>query len=129
MNHHRPLLLVLLLLSACTSHLQQKENFLMQAGFQAVRPTTPAQIAKVKSLTPGKITQIPYKGHTLFVLSDPRKNLLLVGGNPQLERYQYRYYSKVIVPDAGADKEMKLFDDEYGGWGGMFDNFYGPHWF
>ena len=118
--------LPLLLLPACTSHLQQKENFLREAGFQAVRPTTPKQIAKVQALSPGKITQIIRKGHMLFVFSNPSKHLLLVGGNPQFERYQHILYSKVVVPDRAADKEDKLFENDYGGWDGMMDPFCGP---
>jgi len=120
------LILPLLLLPACTSHLQQKENFLREAGFQAVKPTTPSQIAKVQALTPGKITQMTRKGHTLFVFSNPRKNLLLVGGNPQFERYQHILYSKVVIPDQAADKEDKLLENDYAGWGGMMDPFFGP---
>jgi len=130
MNRLLPLLsifiLPLLLLPACTSHLQQKENFLREAGFLAVKPTTPSQIAKVQALTPGKITQMTRKGHTLFVYSDPRKKLLLVGANPQFERYQHILYSKVVIPDRAADKEDKLLADDYAGWGGMMDPFFGP---
>jgi hypothetical protein len=130
MNRLLPLLsiliLPLLLLPACTSHLQQKENFLREAGFLAVKPTTPSQIAKVQALTPGKITQMTRKGHTLFVYSDPHKNLLLVGANPQFERYQHILYSKVVIPDRAADKEDKLLADDYAGWGGMMDPFFGP---
>jgi len=106
--------------------LQQKENFLREAGFLAVKPTTPSQIAKVQALTPGKITQMTRKGHTLFVYSDPRKNLLLVGANSQFERYQHILYSKVVIPDRAADKEDKLLADDYAGWGGMMDPFFGP---
>ena len=76
--------------------------------------------------TPGKITQMTRKGHTLFVYSDPRKKLLLVGANPQFERYQHILYSKVVIPDQAADKEDKLLADDYAGWGGMMDPFFGP---
>lgn len=122
-------LLAVLLFPACTSHIQRKETFLTQAGFQSVRATTPSQVAKVNSLKPCKITQISYKGHTLFVYSDPRKKLLLVGGDPQFQRYQHLLYTKVVVPDQAAEQEEKLFDQDYGGWGGMFDPFFGPMWY
>lgn len=120
------LILSLLLLPACTSHLQQKESFLREAGFLAVRPTTPSQIAKVQTLPPGKITQITRKGHMLFVYSNPRNHLLLVGGTPQFERYQHILYSKVVIPDQVADQEDKLLEEEYGGWGGLMDPYFGP---
>jgi hypothetical protein len=118
-------LLIVLLLPACTSHLQQKENFLREAGFRPVTPTTPAQIAKMNSLPQGKITQIHHRGKTLFLLADAKQHLVLVGGNPQFEQYQQILYKKQVDPAI----ENRAFDKaiEYdGGWDGMCDPFFGP---
>lgn len=129
MNRHLPLPLVLLvallLLPACTSHLQQKENYLRQAGFRPVTPTTPAQIARAKAMPQGHIQKFTRNGKTLFVLSDAKKNLLLIGGNPQLERYQQILYTKQVDPaveDRAFDKALEY--DGFG-WGGMMDPFFG----
>lgn len=114
--------LLSLSLSACTSHLDRKEQYLQQAGFRAVTPKTPAQLAKVQKLPQGHITQVTKNGKTLFMLADGRKNLLLVGGNTQFERYQHLLYKKEINPDIANEKAIKLEQAEWADWGG----FYGP---
>lgn len=109
-------------LFACTTHLQQKEQYLQQAGFRAVTPKTPAQIARAHALPPGHITQVSKNGKTLFMLTDPRKHLLLVGGNTQFERYQHLLYKKEIKPDIANQKAARMEQAEWEQWGGM----YGP---
>jgi hypothetical protein len=124
----RSLLLVLLptlLLTACSTHLQQKENFLREAGFRAVTPTTPAQIAKVQALRQGHITKVTRNGKTLFVLADAKQNLLLIGGNPQLERYQQILYTKQVDPAIENRAFDKALEYDGGGWGGLMDPFFG----
>ncbi|NBZ96214.1 MAG: hypothetical protein EBR40_07300, partial [Proteobacteria bacterium] len=51
------LLIASLLLTGCVSNLQRKEQYLREAGFKAITPTTPAQIAKVQSLPQGHLRQ------------------------------------------------------------------------
>ncbi len=114
--------LLSLSLSACTSHLDRKEQYLEQAGFRAVTPKTPAQLAKVQKLPQGHITQVTKNGKTLFMLADGRKNLLLVGGNTQFERYQHLLYKKEINPDIANEKAIKLEQAEWADWSGL----YGP---
>lgn len=126
----RPLLLATtLLLSACAGHLQQKESDLQQAGFRSINPSTPAQIARLRALPQGKITQVTRKGKTLFMLADARRNLLLVGGNPQFEKYQGLLYKRVDKEQA-EEKLIKLDDAAWGPWDGMYgpfgDPFFGP---
>lgn len=108
-------------LGACTSHLQQKENFLREAGFRAVTPTTPTQIARAKAMPQGHIQKITRNGKTLFVLSDSKKNLVLVGGDPQFERYQQILYTKQVDPAIAQEKADKMIRDDWGVWDGMMD--------
>ena len=117
-----PLFVILLLLSACTTNLQRKELFLKEAGFRAVTPSTPAQIARVKALPQGHITQVTKKGKTFFMLADGKQNLLLVGGNTQFEKYQQLLYSKKINPEIANEKAIKMEQAEWDEWGG----YYGP---
>jgi hypothetical protein len=125
----RPFLLLagLLLggLSACTNHLQQKENFLREAGFRTVTPTTPAQIERAKAMPQGHIQKITRNGKTLFVLSDAKKNLLLIGGDPQLQRYQQILYTKQVDPEIENRAYDKALEYDGFGWGGMMDPFFG----
>ena len=126
-----PLLALLVLLPACTSHLQQKENFLREAGFAPVTPTTPAQITKVNSLPQGKITKVHHKGKTLYVLADAKKHLLLVGNNARFERYQQILYTKKVDPAIEQQAFNKELEYDGYGWGGMMDPFFfgGPMMF
>ena len=123
MNRLLPLLAITLLLSACSTHLQQKEQFLREAGFRAVTPTTPAQIAHLKSLPQGHITQVTHQGKTLFILADAKQNLLLVGNNTRFEKYQQILYTKKVDP---AKADAKVIRQEEADWG-PWEGFYGPY--
>ena len=113
-------------LVGCTTHLQRKEQYLQQAGFRAVTPTTPAQIAKVQKLPQGHITQVSKNGKTLFLLADARNNLLLVGGNDQFERYQHLLYKKEVNPAIANEQAIKLEQSEWAQWGGLYGPMGGP---
>ena len=69
MNRYLPLLATLLLLPACTSHLQQKENYLRQAGFRPVTPTTPSQIARAKAMPQGHIQKVTRNGKQIYSMA------------------------------------------------------------
>jgi hypothetical protein len=125
-SHLVCLIFLALALSACTTHLERKEQYLQQAGFRAVIPTTPAQIAKVQKLPQGHITQVSKNGKTLFMLADAKKNLLLVGGNTQFERYQHLLYKKEVNPDIANEKALKMDQAEWEQWGGLYGPMGGP---
>jgi hypothetical protein len=121
-----PILLALVLLPACTTHLQRKEQFLREAGFRAVTPSTPAQIARAKAAPQGRLQQITRKGKTLFVLVDAKKNLVLVGNDALMERYQQILYTRQVDPAIENRAFDKALEYDGAGWGGMFDPFFGP---
>jgi hypothetical protein len=121
------LLPLTLLLAACSTHLQQKEQFLREAGFRTVTPSTPAQIAHVQSLPQGHITHLTHKGKTLYVLADARYNLLLVGNDAQFQTYQQLLYSKKITPEKNQEKIIQE-DNEAWGPGGFYGPYYGPYY-
>ena len=125
MKHHLSLpvlcgLLLTLVLSGCASHLQKKETFLTQAGFRAVKPETAAQIAHFQSLPPGHIRHEERDGKTLYMLADPSKKLLLVGGETEYAQYQEILYSREVEPGKKADRFTKsiarIWDE---GWGSV----------
>jgi hypothetical protein len=112
------LLLAALLLSSCATHLEKKENYLRQAGFRTVIPSTPEQIAHLRSLRQRHICHETRNGQTLYMLADDRKNLLLVGGDAELSRYQEILYAKEVDPDtAGARFGRALERAWNSGWG------------
>ena len=113
-------LFLALFLSGCATHLQKKETVLTQAGFRAVKPQTPSQIAHFQSLPPGHIRHEEKNGQTLYMLADPTKNLLLVGGEAEYAQYQEILYAKEVEPGKKADKITKgianIWDQ---GWGSV----------
>jgi hypothetical protein len=57
--------------AACESNTKFKEDKLSSSGFKPIPPTTPAQLASLKSLPPHKLVQTTRKGKTVWVYSDP----------------------------------------------------------
>ena len=58
--------------AACQSNSKLKEDMLSSAGFKPTPPTTPAQLASLKSLPPHKLTKkTTPKGKTVWVYADP----------------------------------------------------------
>ena len=118
MKKFLPVLLILLI-PGCNS-LQKKEQLLGAAGFRSVTPSTPAQIAKLKSLPQGHLTPIKKNGKTLFVLADAKQNRLFVGNQSQYQAYkQMRLQNqlaedKLATADLNADASM-----EWNAWGGL----------
>jgi hypothetical protein len=119
-----PLLIACLLISGCVSRLQRKEQYLREAGFKAITPTTPTQIAKVQSLPQGHLRQYTHNGQTYFVLADSKKNLLLVGNNARFERYQQILYTKKVDPAIAKEQADRMIENDWGGWDGMMDPFF-----
>ena len=115
-----PALCIAFALTGCTTHLQQKENFLREAGFRTVKPSTPEQIAHFQSLRQGHISHETRHGQTLHMLADPSQHILLVGGDAEYGRYQEILYAKVVDPDtAGAKFTQGLEKAWNNGWGSV----------
>jgi hypothetical protein len=112
------LLLLTLVLPACVTHLQKKENYLKEAGFRTVKPTTPEQIAHFQSLRKNHITHETRNGSTLFMLADENKNVLLVGGESEFQRYQEILYAREVEPGKKSAKFTKGIENIWNqGWG------------
>ena len=113
-------LLLAVLLTGCATHLQQKENFLREAGFRTVKPSTPVQIAHFQSLRQGHISHETRNGQTLHMLADPGQHILLVGGDAEYERYQEILYAKVVDPDTASAKFTQGLENAWNnGWGAV----------
>ena len=122
MKRHLPrlALLLALALAACATHLQKKESYLIEAGFRTVKPTTPEQIAHFQSLPSGHIRHEERNGQTLYMLADASKNILLVGGESEYERYQEILYAKEVQPGKKADRFTQSLENIWNqGWGSV----------
>jgi hypothetical protein len=118
-------LLPILCLSGCGS-LHQKEQFMSAAGFRTVVPSTPAQIAQLKSLPQGKVLPVVKNGKTLFLFADAGNNCLMIGTQRQYQtNQQYAVQYKVQQEKLNA-AALNADGDEWGAWGGMGGPFWGP---
>ena len=112
-----------LLLAGCAS--QSKETLLSAAGFRTVVPTTPSQIAQLKSMPQYKIIPVSKNGKTVFMYADAARNSLLVGTQKQYQQFQ-QYNLQYKIQESKEDAAALNADAaEWGGWGGM-DGFWGP---
>lgn len=114
-----PLLLAVLLLAGCNS-LQHKEDLMSAAGFRTVVPSTPAQIAHLKSMAQGKLTPVVKKGQTFFILPDAAGNRLLIGSQSQYATYQQLRLKNQLAQDKLATASLNAdANAEWDAWGGL----------
>ena len=62
--------LMLAVLAAGCTNVQQKENLAAAAGFVSITPSTPDQVSILNSLPRGKVTPVDYQGKKYYVLPD-----------------------------------------------------------
>src|SRR6516225_12122661 len=67
---------------------QDKESMLTAAGFKTVTPKTPAQQQKLQQLQVGQVAQIQKNGKTYYIVADPPRNVVYVGGPTEYQAYQ-----------------------------------------
>jgi hypothetical protein len=126
MKHGTTLLLAALLLTGCNS-LRHKESLLSAAGFRTVIPSTPAQIAHLKSLRQGTITPIVRNGQNLFFLADAGQNRLFIG-----DQRQYRVYQQLRLKGMDAGETLAAASlnadatDAWDTWGWLDTPYWGP---
>jgi len=119
------LLLAALVLSACSSG-QNKETLLSAAGFRTVVPTTPKQIAKLKTLPQLKVVPVVKKGQTYFIFADATHNMLLIGNQKQYTVFQQYALQYKMQQDQVEAASLNADAAEWGGYGGFGDGLWGP---
>lgn len=84
--------------AACESDAKFRENMLASAGFKAIPPKTPAQVASLQSLPPHKLTRTTQKGKTVWVYSDPTVcGCLYVGNQAAYDAYQKKQTQRAML--------------------------------
>jgi hypothetical protein len=53
---------------------------LVAAGFKTITPKTPAQQQKLHQLQTGQVAMIQKNGRTYYIVADPPRNVVYVGG-------------------------------------------------
>ncbi len=100
------------------------ENMLGAAGFQQRTADTPEKADLLKSLPPGKLTLITWKGKQYYVQPDVANNSAWVGTPTEYQAYQQLRLAKQMSNDNLMAAQMN--QDAMDSWGGAWGpGFYG----
>lgn len=114
-----------LLVAGCAS--QSKVTLLSAAGFRTVVPSTPAQIAQLKTMPQRKVIPVVKKGKTAFLYADAANNVLMIGNQKQYQQFQQYNLQYKIKQDEEATAALNADSSmEWGAWGGLDGPFWGP---
>jgi hypothetical protein len=113
---------LLVLTAGCATtqtSVQDKESMLVAAGFKTIAPKTAAQQQKLQQLQVGQVAMIQKNRKTYYIVADPPRNVVYVGGPTEYQAYQQlraqrqlaqeNYETAAMYQDAAMD---------WGGWGG-----------
>ncbi|HAB15123.1 MAG TPA: hypothetical protein PLX89_00205 [Verrucomicrobiota bacterium] len=83
-----------------TSPTQATESRLAASGFKVVPAATPAEMARLQALPPGKVSTVQRGGTTYYVFPDSTQKAMYVGRQAEYDAYQQRLE---IEANAAAD--------------------------
>lgn len=119
------LVAVLVFVTGCAS--QSKVTLLTAAGFRTVVPSTPAQIAQLKTMPQRKVIPVVKKGKTSFLYADAASNVLLIGNQKQYTQFQQYNLQYKIQQDKEATAALNAdANAEWEAWGGLDGPLWGP---
>ena len=105
-------------------------DLLSAAGFKLLPADTPKKQELLKSLTPGKLTLITWKGKQFYVQPDVPNNQAYVGTPAEYQAYQQLRLAKQLSNDNLMAAQMN--QNAMMGWGawgpGFYGGFYGARW-
>ena len=115
---------VLALMAGCattTTSTEDKRSMLVAAGFKTVTPKTAAQQQKLQKLKVGQVAQIQKNGKTYYVVADPPRNVVYVGGPTEYQAYQQlraqRQHAQENLQTAEMYQDAAMNWGAWGGWG------------
>ena len=106
-------------------------DLLTAAGFKLLPADTPKKQELLKTLTPGKLTLITWKGKQFYVQPDAPNNQAYVGTPAEYQAYQQLRLAKQLSNENLMAAQMN--QDAMIGWGGawgpgFYGGFYGGRW-
>jgi hypothetical protein len=115
---------LLTLLAGCattttTSTHDEERSMLVASGFKMVTPKTAAQHEKLQHLQTGQVAMIHKEGKAYYIVADPSRNVVYVGGPTEYQAYQHLRAQRHLAQETAETEEM--YEDEamdWGGWGG-----------
>jgi len=105
-------------------------DLLSAAGFKLLPADTPKKQELLKTLTPGKLTLITWKGKQFYVQPDAPNNQAYVGTPAEYQTYQQLRLAKQLSNDNLMAAQMNQSAMVgWGAWGpGFSSGFYGARW-
>jgi hypothetical protein len=101
------------------TNIQDKENLLIAAGFKTVTPRTPEQQQKLQQLQVGQVAMVQKNGKTYYIVANPPRNLVYVGGTKEYQAYQQLRAQQQLAQESYETAAM--YQDaamDWGAWGG-----------
>ena len=92
---------------------------LVAAGFKTISPRTPEQQQKLQKLQTGQVAMVQKNGRTYYVVADPPRNVVYVGGPTEYQNYQQLRAQRQLAQENLQTAE--IYQDaamDWGGWGG-----------
>ena len=114
-----PVLLSALALTSCSTG-QNKERLLSAAGFRTVVPSTPQQVAKLKTMPQRQVIPVTKNGKTSFLFADSARTLLLIGNQNQYSQFQQYALQYHLAEDKVEAASLNADAADWGCWGGGF---------
>ena len=115
---------LLALMAGCattTTSTQDVANMLVASGFKTISAKTPAQQQKLQQLQTGQAAQIQRNGRTYYVVADPPRNVVYVGGPTEYQAYQQmraqRQLAQETLQTAAIYQDASMDWGRWGGWG------------
>ena len=94
---------------------------LVAAGFKTISPKTPEQQQRLQQLQTGQVAQIQKNGRTYYIVADPPRNVVYVGGPTEYQAYQQlraqRQLAQEQLQTAAVYQDAAMQWDTWGGWG------------
>jgi hypothetical protein len=124
-------LTVLLALTVGCATTNTNSDLLSAAGFKLRPADTPKKQELLKTLTPGKLTLITWKGKQFYVQPDVPNNQAYVGTPAEYQAYQQLRLARQLSNDNLMAAQMN--QNAMMGWGrawgpGFYGGFYGRGW-
>jgi hypothetical protein len=124
-------IIALLALTVGCATTNSNSDLLSAAGFKLLPADTPKKQELLKTLTPGKLTLITWKGKQFYVQPDVPNNQAYVGTPAEYQAYQQLRLAKQLSNDNLMAAQMN--QAAMIGWGpawgpGFYGGFYGRGW-
>jgi hypothetical protein len=123
--------IALLALTVGCATTNTNSDLLSAAGFKLLPADTPKKQELLKTLTPGKLTLITWKGKQFYVQPDAPNNQAYVGTPAEYQAYQQLRLARQLSNDNLMAAQMNQTASM--GWGrawgpGFYGGFYGAGW-